>query len=128
VCEEYPRESLLVQIFETTIADPLGAFREVCLFLDVNDGFVPDNLGRKIGAYTTFRSLRVRGIYKSWLGEDSGPVRRHSAKAIAKLNSRRDSSYPPMDDGIREELAELFAEDNSALATWLGQDLSEWSH
>ena len=101
VCEAYPRESLLVQIFETAIADPANRYREVCQFLELDDRFIPDNLGDKIGAYTTLRSRRIRRMSKRWLGEDAGSVKRTAGNAIAELSRIPNASYPlwPMRSG-----------------------------
>jgi hypothetical protein len=44
---------------------------------------------------------------------------------VGKLNAR-DESYPPMPERVRGRLHEGFHEDNDALATWLGRDLSSW--
>lgn len=126
VCEIYPRESLLVQIFEKAMADPVERYRETCRFLQVDDRVIPSIVGRRIGPYTTFRSLRVRDRANRLI-RDGSPIKRTAGKVMARLNNSRNASYPPMDDALRADLEARFAEDNAALARWLGQDLSIWS-
>jgi hypothetical protein len=48
--ELFPREQLLVSIFEDSRQDPLGAIQEVYRFLGVDSGFRPSMLDRRVGA------------------------------------------------------------------------------
>ena len=118
VCEHYPRESLHVLILEEFQRDPQTHFRTICGFLGVDEAFVPADLGRVFNRYAEPRSAR---LMRAARGIPWRPLRR----AVDRANVRR-FGYPPMDPGLRRELAGRFAEDNRALAEWLGRDLSVW--
>jgi hypothetical protein len=113
----YHRGSLLSILFEDLRDRPEGTYRSVCRFLDVDARFVPPNLGRPINGFVTFRSPQLRRMTRS--------LPRPMRNAVGRLNARS-TSYPPMDPSLRKELLRRFAEDNEALADWLGKDLAMW--
>lgn len=120
LCRFYPRESLHVVLFEDLVSTPAQTFWEVCRFLGVDDTFEPAKLGDRTAPFVAARSARIsriaRTIRPRWL-----------RRAIKLLNQRRGVSYPKMTAELRAETAARFAEDNAALAAWLGRDLSRWS-
>lgn len=73
---------------------------------------------RKVNAYVTFRSVRLRNSTRSFP--------RSLRNVIGRFNARP-ASYPPMEPALRAELQQLFEADNAALAAWLGRDLSVWA-
>jgi hypothetical protein len=118
VCEHYPRESLHVLILEEFERDPKAQFLSVCRFLGVDQSFVPAEVGRVFNRYAEPRSARLM--------QAAGRIPwRPLRRAVDRVNVRR-YGYPPMDDDLRRELTTRLAEDNRALAEWLGRDLSVW--
>ena len=115
--EHVPRAAMVVQLFEEFHADPKPAYAELCRFLGVDDGFVPSNLGEAINRFTRFRSRRVREL--------AAKLPKGVRNAVGRVN-QVDEGYPPMAADVRARLLEQFAEDNAALAKWLGRDLSGW--
>ncbi|MEY2567258.1 MAG: hypothetical protein QOE35_1787 [Actinomycetota bacterium] len=80
--------------------------------------FTPDNLGRAVNTYTSFRSVRLRRLARRLPGR--------ARDAVGRINAQRES-YPPLDPGLRAQVAACFADDNAALAERLARDLSLWS-
>ena len=124
VVERYPRDALLVLLFEDLRDRPVETFREAARFLGVDDGTVPSVVGAKGNVYREHRPewlWRLMFRRRLWrFLPDRG------AKALASWMTR-DAEYPPMDPALRRSLAEKFAPDNAALADWLGKDLSGWA-
>jgi Sulfotransferase domain len=113
----YPRERIMVLLFERLRADPLSSYADACRFLGVNPRFAPGNLGSAINRYGEFRSTAVRDAAKH--------LPRRVKHAIARVN-RVEASYPPIDVSVRSELADSFAGEKEELSNWLGLDLSVW--
>jgi hypothetical protein len=114
-----PAERVLVRTFEALERDPADVFAAVCRFLDIDDGFVPANLGQAINAYVEFRSVRLRRIGKRL----PGPLQ----TLVGKLNQRRTSPYPAMSPTTRERLAGELRTANRGLDALIGQELPVWS-
>ena len=111
------RDQLLVVLFDDLRHQPVETFSEVCAFIDVDAGTVPDEVGRPANGYRHFRSERVRQI--------SLRLPKSMGNAVGRLNSRAEA-YPTMDPSLRAALCEQYRPHNDALAEWLGRDLSAW--
>jgi hypothetical protein len=118
VCRFYPREALLVSLFEDLRDAPGPTYAAICRFLEIDDAFVPLSLGRQINRFVAWRSVRLR----EWSRGIPGPL----ARVLARLLVKKED-YPPMDRAMRARLQAYFAEGNAALAAWLGRDLSGWA-
>lgn len=116
-CEVYPRDSLLVCLFEEFRDTPSNTLSRVCRFLGVDDLPAGNYRKSKSNAYVSFRSNRLRAFGKRL----PAPLR----WAIGRVN-RKAASYPRMDPAVRAPLLEVFREDNAALAAWSGLDLQAW--
>jgi hypothetical protein len=114
----YPQEALHLILFEEMKANPVHVLERLCRFIGVDPALVPSGAGRRINAYTTFRSPGLRRFSKTYLPKSL-------QRLVGKLNTRT-GSYPPMSREVRSELLELFKADNAALSSWLGRDLDLW--
>ena len=111
-------DQLFVSIFERMVARPEDGFAELCRFLGVDDAVVPDNLGRRVNPYVTFRSLRVRDLSRSL----PSPL----GRLVARLNTNRDTRPDPADPRVVERLVEFFAPRITAVEQRLAVALPEW--
>jgi len=114
----FSTEQLFVSIFERMVDDPQAAYAAICRFIQVEDGFVPEILGRRVNPYVTFRSL--------WLRDAARTLPTPLGTLIARLNTRRGSSPEPPDQGTVDELRNFFAPRIAAVERRLGIDLPEW--
>jgi hypothetical protein len=118
VCEHYPKGSLMVLVFEEFRDDPPAVYGSACRFLEVDDSYLPADLGRRINPYLEFRSSRLRAYTKR---PPATPLKR----VLARLNMVP-RTYPSMDPAVRARVREVFRTDNAALADWLDRDLTLW--
>lgn len=123
ISERFPREALSVSIMEEMELDPPGVARNVYRFLGVDETFSPSALGAVLNPASRVRWPALRLAMLRWRAWQRLPHR--LVAAVERLN-RAPIRYPPMDPALRARLAEWFAEDNAALARWLGRDLSVW--
>lgn len=110
-------EQILVVTFEGMTSDPVGTMLRICQFIGAT-GELPHSVGSAVNANIEFRSLRLRTAAKAW----PSPLRR----LVGKFNAKK-SPYPAMHPETRQELQELYAPHNAALAEMLPElDLSGW--
>lgn len=123
ICAVYPRSSVHVMILEDLNSARSEEYARVCRFLGVDDAYRPDVLGTTINEAYRLRWPRLRtALYKI-----------HAWRRMPRLSARIDGwnrvplRYPKMPPALRAELEEWYAEDNAALAAWLGRDLYAWN-
>jgi hypothetical protein len=123
VLEHFPRQALLVLIFEDLKASPQETFWQACRFLGIDDRVRPPSLGAVANPYRVHRMPRAARRLRL---VGANPRQGRVAATLRRMLTRP-ATYPPMAPSTRARLAELFAEDNRALAAWLGRDLSAWT-
>ena len=116
----FPRAQLQVVLFDDLRDRPQETYADVCRFLGIDDRFVPPRLGERVNRYVEFRSLRMRRVRRQL------PSTWGIGRIVGRLNAR-EGPYPPMAPETRAELRRHFAPEITALATWLGRDLSIWA-
>ena len=124
VTEYFPRDNLSVVLMEELLHEPERTFSAVCRFLDVDDSVKPPSIGKEVNPAYRLRSPALRRFM----------FRFHLARrlpqgwgtAIDRWN-RKPFRYPPMEPALRADLLRWFADDNAALARWLGRDLQIWN-
>ncbi len=114
----YPRDRLLVSVFERMAADPASSYQSMCRFLGIDADYVPQRLGKPINRYVTFRSLRVRDRTKAL----PSPI----GRIVARLNTRRHTQPPTLPPSERERLQEFYAPRIARVEQLMGQPLPEW--
>lgn len=123
VLEHYPREQLLVLLFDDLRDDPQGTIRSLCRFLGVDAERTPPDVGRNYSPTTQLRSESLRRLMLRTRAYRRLPGR--ITAWIEGLNRKR-ATYPPLHPELRQELLDWYRSDNQALARWLGRDLSTW--
>lgn len=112
ILKRFPRDSVLIQIFEDMAANPRDVYSTVCRFIGVDDSFDPEGLGNPVNKYIEFRSLTAR----NWSRHLPGRAR----NLIGRFNTKQVESYPEMDGTTRAKLEETFAASNQFLAEIIG--------
>jgi hypothetical protein len=120
----FPREQILVLLYDDLVRDPIGTFRAVCRHIGVDEGFVPDMRERAmVGSHTRhdgvgrwlWRRNKLRGI---------GPyVRPLTAPVVRRLKAWNDVPIPKLDPALREALIPRFRDDLDALAGLLDREV-----
>jgi hypothetical protein len=125
--ELFPREHLLVHLYEDLIGDPASLLRSLFAFLGVDPGFQPD-LGRRHNPSGQVANPALRAL---WTG--SGRLRERLRPLLPRR--LRDGAYalvmrrvvkPPLPPAARAALLGHFLEDTLRLEALLGRDLSAW--
>jgi hypothetical protein len=118
VLTHFPTDAVRTETFDAMQAEPAAVFAATCRFLGVDDTVRPENLGRPINAYMEFRSPRLRELAKRL----PGPLQ----AAVAKLNTKQASPYPPMAAATRKRLAEELGAANAGLDELVGRPVPAW--
>lgn len=124
----FPRERILIRLFDDLQADAAALVRDVFRFLTVDDTFQP-NVGARLNPSGVPRSRRLQ----SWLRGRSAVVsaaaklipagpRRRLARAV----ERRNLEKPALAPQTRERLIALFREDILRTQDLIQRDLSAW--
>jgi len=129
--DAYPGEKILVVRFERMKSDPLGLLHEICVFLELNEPFVPTgletpaNARKKAGVPGSIKRALwwSRPMLNSRMGRRliEGPLGR---TALAGLS--RPKRYPVMDEALRSNLAQFYSDDLRELQGLTGQSCDDW--
>ena len=128
----FPKEQILILIYEDSKKNPEKFIKSIYSFLGVNESFVPSMLRNTINQARTPRFvlidrfifhtasfLRQKGLHKLvWLGKKTG-----IPEFIRRLNTERKKIE--MKEGTKQKLEKLFAKDISELSKLLNRDLSQ---
>jgi Sulfotransferase domain len=115
----FGRARVHVALLEDLERSPGSTYAETCRFLDVDDQFRPDDLGRRVNRFVRFRSMRVRAMRRSL------PQALGIGRIVGRLNAAS-GGYPPVDPALRVHLVARFAPERQALAVHLGRELPGW--
>jgi hypothetical protein len=118
VVSRFPREQLLVQLFDDLTLCPAELYDSTCAFLGIATGVRPRYLTTAVTAHAEYRSVTVRRLLKK-----RGPA--WFRKAVSRLNVTHPPPAP-MEPDLRAALVEHFRPHNRRLEAWLGRDLSHW--
>jgi hypothetical protein len=130
--ELFGSERVSVQLFEDLEKDPLGLFRNLCLFLGADpgfDGFEPCRENVTLSARSRSLQAALTGSRRfSKLAHMMLPesLRRRLYQGVLRLNSRENPYNPPLEEETAGELCRYFAEDIKEVEQMLDRDLSEW--
>jgi len=138
--QRFPREQMLLLLYDDARKDPEGVFAKVCRFLEVDDTVRPPSLHRKVNVrkVVRYKWLRdARCLLSAFLGSNAlarglrtGLARVGLARAVDRLYHRlgtKEGVYEPINPRTREILHSMFREENLRLAELLSRDLSEWN-
>ena len=128
--DAFPREQVLVLIFDDFVADTPAVYRQVLEFLDLNTEFSPDfsvrNVSKPTGALGINRWFAVRPGLRRTLNAILGlSNRKRIIDMIARL-SRSHRRTRGLDPGQRVQLQTLFLPDVERLSDLLNRDLTGW--
>ena len=139
VYEHFPREQVLVLIYDDFRRDNLATLRQVCMFLGIDSGFEFQPLGRNQGV-TVRSKLAQNTLFCLSHGRGAwSPVKRVVKTALPGGRSRdalrwamsRFAFGPKaeLDEVTRSELRREFRNEVEAISDLLGRDLmAEWGY
>jgi hypothetical protein len=121
--QHYPRSSLLVLLMDDLKREPVRVYRELCAHIAVDSDPLPENLGRRYNRTMPVRSRTMRKVMVRLNLEKRLPG---SLGQYLDYFNRDKGEYEPLDDDMRGQLLDYYRDDTTALAQWLGRDLSGW--
>ncbi len=129
--EYFPRESILILIYDDLQSDPIGYLRQVYEFLEIDISFIPYAANRKINSRNSYEfpkrdllkaievACRSRNLVRL-----ANLIHRHNMiRGTADHLPERHKMTPT----IRSMFANLFSEHNKALGEFLDRDLGHWN-
>ncbi len=127
----FPRENLMVFLFDDLKRDPLGTVRNIFAFLGVDSSFIPPNIHEvkhrtkmKKGVDNFIMKVLRRQRFYSLL---TNKLPEGLKLAGAVFLKKKISEPGPMTDRLHDELLSIISPDMSRLACFLGRDLSCWN-
>jgi len=126
-------ENLLVLIYEDYVSKPTKFFQEIFRFLELDDGFVPKNIGVKTNVsfksrdellykiYRRFSISKMRRWLEHFVPQNLRPLIRN--KIYLVLGSQQD--LPTLSQKEERYLEEYFRSDIEKLESFLKRDLGE---
>ena len=127
----YPRQAMLILLYDDLKTDPISYIQRVFRFLDVEPSFTPLSLSKRINPMH-LELPRSKILHK--ITSKLGRYRklRKILALVDKLNIVHVgiSEFPrrhKMDPEMRDRMAELYDDHNRRLGEFLGRDLSHWN-
>jgi hypothetical protein len=123
--ELFPRENILVLLYDDLVADPRSFMRRIYEFLGVNADFESGFESVTVNAAAGKRNLAKSKVL--WLVSRAlSWMRMHSlAERLREANSVQ---QPPMSAATRKALVGIYREKNLQLQELINRDLGEWNH
>ena len=143
----FPRENILVLIYEDIEKDPVHFIQNIYRFLGVDDSFSPQQAQKRVGPTAKRKEEKARIpllnslLYKlaNWLGKDNLLYDLLDALGIIALSQKfleinkrelngetEKREFPSLNPQTRKYLRNLYREDVRKLEKLLGRDLSFW--
>ncbi|MGH2727681.1 MAG: sulfotransferase, partial [Actinomycetota bacterium] len=108
--KSFPREQALILLLDDLIAEPVSMFKTLCEHVRIDPSIVPSIVG---DATNTYRESRAAPLMRRLITPMMGNrVPWLIRRPFLRLTTRSGRTPPPIDPGIRRELAEYFAQDN----------------
>ncbi len=130
--EMFPRESILVMIYEEDIAkNPKMGIASCLKFLDVDPNLIPDTVNRRSNKAREISVFHDQGWkLRRTLDAVPEPLRKPlvaAGKWAFKWSPKKQKDYTPLDKGLRQKLFdEYYLSEIEQLERLLDRDLSVW--
>jgi hypothetical protein len=116
----FPREQLLVLVFEDLIADPHAFYRKIFDFLGVDTDFETEDFSRAYNPTTVWKNPFYQILLRKPRYQRYIPAR---ARRLFYWGSQTRFTPPPIREETRERLEAFFRPWNEALEAFLGREL-----
>src|SRR5207247_4267159 len=102
----YPRDRVLVLLFEDLMTDAVGTFRALCGHLGIDPNVIPASVGETKNPYRESRAAPVvRFLMRPAVNRR---IPQRLWPPIRRLLTRQGGSPPPLEPDVREPLARYF--------------------
>jgi hypothetical protein len=125
-CECFERKNMLFVFTEELGKEPMRVFKQVARFLDIDDRFIPGNLGKR---YNTTRVPKSGKVFHWLHAIANSPLLKATRTQFSFLNKAYQAvgthPKPSTDPIIEEGLKRVFLEEKRQLCEFLGVDLAD---
>lgn len=122
--ELFPREQLLILLFDDLKSDPVNFLAEMYRFIGVSDDFSSALLEHQINAASSQKlAVKSRSVY--WAGKVLRRARLHDI--ARRLESKNSAKLPSMSSDMRQRLIDVYRDKNKQLEELIDRDLSHWN-
>jgi len=129
-CESFPRDRIALMLFEDFARDTEATLRQILDFLEVETAFIPDCSVRHnasgIPRSRTLHRLLDRSRPAKWEKDRSATSGKSPLVSLAVKLRNTNLKKPPLSPSLRDELADLYRDDVTALQSIIGRDLTHW--
>jgi len=132
----FPKEQILILIYEDTKLNPFDFLKSIYRFIDVDVAHIPENIHEKFHFTRNVRNRKFEAItvmFKKYLTKlrlyDFANFLKYSGIVgkIREINTKTMKHVDKMDFQLRTRLNEIFHEDKNMLSELIGRDLSFWN-
>jgi hypothetical protein len=128
--ESFPRDRIALFLFEDFARDTEATLRQVLDFLGVETAFVPDCSVRHnasgIPRSRALHRLLDRSRPARWAKDRFATSEKSPLISLAVKLQRSNLKRPTLSPSLRDELADLYRDDVTALQSTVGRDLTHW--
>ena len=129
--DKFPREQVLVHLFEDVQSDPLATIGGTYEWLGVDPSFVPPSVGKPANlslAPWIQNRLNQSAVMRAVADSKAGTLAKRAFQGIRNARRRRSRTVTPRgDQAARKLIREALHKDTRELSAMLGRDLSTWS-
>jgi hypothetical protein len=131
----FPKENILVLIYEDIRKNPLKFIQNIYRFLEVDDSFVPPSLNKKVNNVVLpvhphlirLYSFISERLWKAGLGPLIKIFKKTKLKkAVDLLRAKKIFKKPPINIKTKQYLQNIFNEDIKNLEKLIERDLTIW--
>jgi len=130
--KEFPRENIKICLYEDLKEKPLWLLKDIFRFLDINDNYIPPNLGVPYNPSGIPKSPLHKLVYRLLISYN--PLKPLAKKLLSEevsykiAHKLRKNFYikPEIPPGVRKKLLDIFREDILKLQDLIDRDLSHW--
>lgn len=126
----FDRHQILILIAEDYKTDPRGQFAQLCRFLEIDDGVVPDSLTARVNTKDQrliFPSLRKKMRCNLAYRRVDDLLRQSLNKSLLQRLMGRKVTITPLDHSTRRKLHDFYRSDVRLLSDLLDRDLTHWT-
>jgi len=129
--DEFERESVQIVLFDDLKADPLGTYRQLLRFLEIDDGHVPpmkvhnpSKVARSAWVSGLLGSRRFRAVARAC----APTAAREKIHAMLNRLNARTAARPPLPARVRRKILGMYPEEGDRLSALIGRDVRHWYH
>ena len=122
--EYFPREQMLILLFDDLVSKPKEVYKDCFSFLDIEEDFECPEMLMKFNSSESAPANPLYGLLRANpLLARYTPIK---VRFLAQRGRKKRFSTPPIPEDVRKDVAYIFTKDIENLEDLLSRDLSHW--